>query len=279
MVLIRSVASFPGRTIHLIGSIHSTGESVRLVESLSPRHIFIETTREILGLLRRNEHHSPRLVDLPSLVRYADAHGSDIHPIDTNVQDICGRVFEGVAPEQKRLLWKYVLQRKFCVPLANMAFARALEAPHNSKIHRFVTRWLLSHQLLTRCRNSSREGDLDDSKLEAIFEDSQNNSSFLVSPETDPGVFVELCNSTHIDQRLQRTIIDYRNEYMSHKTRLTVNTLPDGAVCAVIVGKNHLEGMYDNLAQGPDYTSPHLVEPRFQRSSFLDQILLASLLR
>ena len=276
----KPILSFQGRIIHLIGSLHSRSDCVSSLKALDSTHVFIETTREVLGLLRRKESHSPRLVDLPALVQYADQMNIELCPVDTDLNDICGRVFGDMSFPHKLQLWKYVILRRFLSPLANLTFMIAAKNPKTTMMDPFIARWAMSSSLMQGYREMVKQGATEDDLHQAL-QLSQDTSSFLVSPESDPASFVNLCQMTNIDKRLHEVIIDYRNDYMSDRIRRTLNTLPDGSVCTVIVGRNHMQGMHANLSKGPVYTPDTLrISPRStKRVSFLDKILLASLLR
>lgn len=272
------LTSFPGRTVYLIGSLHSSSDCLEAIRKVAPEQIFLETTQEVLGLLRRNERHSPRLVDLPSMLHYADASGVDLRPVDIGIRDLCSGVFDGITPEQKIALWRFVTTRVVHTPLARLSFLQVLRSGSPGILDSYVTRWLLSEKQLNLCREHLANGGTEDD-LAKVIEATQSSSSFLVCRDSDPKAFVELCNHTDIDKRLQKFIIDYRNDYMCDRIRRTLNTLPDGTVSAVVVGKNHIDGMYTNLSKGPGFVPSTLQYLPTKRSSFLDQILLASLLR
>jgi pheromone shutdown protein TraB len=275
----KQLQSFQGRVIHLIGSLHSKADCVSVLKGHSPTHMFIETTREVLGLLRRKEPHSQRLVDLPALVQYADQSDIELVPVDTGLEDICGRVFGGLDSTEKFQLWKYVILRRFLSPIANFSFMITSKQPQHTLMDPFIARWALSEPLIKRYRRMVAENE-SEHDLRSMLEVTQDTSSFLSSPESDPSAFIDLCRRTNIDQRLDEVIIHYRNDFMSDRIRRTLNTLPDGSVCAVIVGRNHIKGIHDNLSKGPIYTPDTLQNsPKTTPSSFLDKILLASLLR
>lgn len=274
----QSVTSFPGRTLFLIGSVHSTSDCLASLGRIAPKVVFLETTQEVLGLLRRNEHHSPRLVDLPALLKFADSSAIDIRPVDVGMSELCSRIFEGLSGGHKLELWKFVSKRVLHTPFARLAFSRVLRNESSDYLQAYVHRWLISHALTRRTRECLAQGGTEDDARK-IIEEAQSTSSFLASPDSDPEAFMELCKLTGIDERLQQFIIDFRNDYMCERIRRTLNTLPDGTVCAAVVGKNHVAGMFSNLSKGPDYVSRTPPSLPVHKSSFLDQILLASLLR
>jgi pheromone shutdown protein TraB len=87
-----------------------------------------------------------------------------------------------------------------------------------------------------------------------------------------------MCDRFLIDKRLQSVIIDYRNDFMCHQVRRVVKTIPPESVCAIVVGKNHVDGMFANLPRGIEY-SPESLKSGSGKASFMDQLLLAQLLR
>ena len=78
---------------------------------------------------------------------------------------------------------------------------------------------------------------------------------------------------------LQSVLIDYRNAFMSQRVRSVVRTIPSDSVCAVVVGKNHVAGMKDNLlSEGPPDPFSVYPQPPVKGVTFIDQLLLAQLL-
>lgn len=272
------VTSFPGRSVFLVGSVHSTVNCLPFLSQISPKIVFLETTHAVMALLRRNERHSPRLVDLPALLKFADSSSIDVRPVDISLEELCSRVFHDLPVRHKLALWKYVTLRFFHSPIARLVFLRVLRDDSLPFLDDYVKRWLLSNDLLLRCRECLIKGG-SDQDVEKIIESTQSTSSFLASTETDSGAYMEICDLTGIDKRLQRFIIEFRNDYMCDRIRRTLNTLPDGTVCAAVVGKNHVDGMFTNLSKGPGYVFEPSLPVGYRKSSFLDQVLLASLLR
>ena len=262
-------------TIHLVGSVHSTTESLMRVKKISPSHVFVEATRDLIGLVRSRGPYSSNLRDLPSIIRYTEEGRIPIHGIDTSSSELAGKVFDGLSRLDRARLWRYILAHRLLSPLAFRAFDQIIH-DKVSTLDAFVARWALSPSLISEVRSRIVSG-LSEEDIVKFIESRQNISSFLCSSDYDPEIYVHLCKLTGIDKRLQSVIIDYRNDYMCHQIRRILRTIPPESVCAVVVGQNHISGMLDNLQRGMDHNPPSLegVKPN---SSFMDQFLLAQLL-
>jgi len=265
-------------SLQLIGSVHSCNESLNLVKMVSPTHLFVESTRDLIGLLRSNSGYAPLLQDLPSIIRYSDEKRIPLHPIDLSAPELTGRVFTGVSSIDRVAIWKYVLKRKLMSPIATPLFDRII-AYQNTPLDSFVTRWCVSPKLLEDVRAVAANGGVHDDIIRLV-DNRQNPSSFLSCAEYDPSEYIQVCEKTSIDRRIQSAVIDFRNDYMCQQVRRTLRTIPSGSVCAVVVGENHIEGMRYNLEKGMDYVpeslSPDARSP--EPASFMDQLLLAQLL-
>ena len=261
--------------INLVGSVHSTSSCVAMVEQLSPTHLFVEATRDTIGLIKRNPRHSKALADLPSLVAYAEQKRIPLHGIDTTAGDLARRVFIQLKLGDKLLLVRYLLGRRVLSPVANLMFVASLSSPPGP-VDRFITKWAISPSSLADARAVVARGG-SEQDVARLLEARENISSFLRSV-SDPIAYQQLCDRFAIDERLQSSVIDYRNDYMCNQIRRIVRSIQPGSVCAVVVGKNHVGGMEANLARGLDY-SPDSLGKIEGDASFMDQILLAQLLR
>lgn len=266
------------RSLRLIGSVHSTASCISEIKNTNPSHIFIESSKDVIGLIKRDPKHSPRLIDLPSVVRYCEDSRTPLHAIDTSVSDISIRVFSCMSVYDKTLLWKYALQSALCVPLAHILFVSIVNR-ERSNLDSFVTRWAVPKTLLEDCRRVIGSGGNAET-LMALLQKRQDVASFLASPDYDHTAYTELCERTCIDKMLQSVVIDYRNDFMCHQVRRIVRTIPEGSLCAVVVGKNHVEGMAWNFGKGLDYVPECITGDNHGKdATFIDRFLLAQLLR
>jgi len=253
--------------------VHSSTDCLKALQSIQPQQLFIEASKDILNLVRRNHNHSPKLRDLPVLVKYADMSEIPIHAIDTTATDVSSRIFGDLSTPCKRSIWSYAMKKRLCTPFANMAFEYVLNRNRISPLFdRLATRWSVSPEMLENCRNIlTNGGSMDD--VEAYIESSNDITTFVSSPASDPLAYIQLCDETGIDRILQSVIIDYRNAYMSNQLRRILRTIEPESTCAVVVGKNHIQGMFDNLSNNSDC----IPDPPRRAVSMMDQILLASL--
>ena len=263
--------------VHIIGSVHSSAFAVELLQTLTPTHLFVEATRETIGLLKRNPAHSSRVLDLPRLIEFSDKMSLPLHAIDTSARDIASRIFSELPGSGKLRLWRYMLGRRCISPLANVAFVRVISRP-SSRLDTFVTSWSVSPRILEEARRMRLSDSASEDDISKMIESFQNDSTFISSELYDPRAYREVCKLTGIDQRLQSVLIDYRNEYMSHQVRRIVSTIPENSVCAVVVGRNHVAGIAENLNKGLDHEPSCLNTKNDTKSNFMDQVLLAHLL-
>ena len=265
--------------VHLVGSVHSASNALSDVRSISPTHLFLEATRDVIGLIKRNPKHSPRLLDLPALVDYAECTRIPLHAIDASSPSLAHRVMNGLSERDKFRVWSYIASRQVFAPLANLAFIAYLDS-QRSPLDTLIARWGISRELLADARRHIESGN-SVGEVPALIESRQDSTSFLADPAYDPGAYIDLCERTGIDRRLQSVVIDYRNDYMCNQIRRVVRSLPGASVCAVVVGKNHIEGMTQNLLHGMDYVPASLAGSPTDstKSPFMDQLLLAQLLR
>lgn len=263
--------------VQLIGSVHSSVSSVDILGTVDPTHIFVEATRDTIGLLKRNPNHSPRLCDLPRVLKFSYANGLPVHAMDASGGDIAFRIFGGMKTSTKLQIWRYLFVRKVMSPLAHAAFTIAVNTPR-SKLDSFVTRWSVSASVLEEARRLRIFESASDDNISELIGTRQDVNRFISSDAYDPKAYRELCIETGIDERLQSILIEYRNDYMCNQVRRVLRTLSQGSVCAVVVGKNHVEGMKRNLEKGLNYTPPSLAECSIEKSSFFDQVLLADLI-
>lgn len=261
--------------VHIIGSVHSTSSCVERVSSLAPSHLFVEATRDTIGLIKRNPRHSEALLDLPSLVSYSEQHRIPLHAMDTTAADLTHRLFSDLSPREKLALWRYVMGRKLLSPAANLVFVSTLSTP-SSMTDAFIERWAIAPSALAEARSIISKGGSEED-VGRLLESSDDISSFRRS-KSDPLSYTEMCDRFLIDNRLQSVIIDYRNDFMCHQVRRVVKTIPPESVCAIVVGKNHVDGMFANLSRGIEY-SPESLKSGSGKASFMDQLLLAQLLR
>ena len=263
-------------TVQLVGSVHSTTAALDEVMRIKPTHLFLESTRDLIGTVRAKGKYSGNLRDLPSLVQYSESNRIPLHGIDTSAADITARVIHGYSIVDRLRLWNYIASRKLLYPVASVAFNSAMHRSV-SPFDRFVSRWCVAPSLLEDVRRLSSTGSNDDDVLDLIAS-RQNVESFLSSSDYDPQSYLDLCRKTGIDERLQSVLIDYRNDFMCHQIRRIIRTVPKESLCAVVVGKNHANGMFKNLSMGMKYVPETLEFLSPGKSSFMDQLLLAHLL-
>jgi pheromone shutdown protein TraB len=263
--------------IHLIGSVHSTTQCIPALEVTRPSHFFVECSRDILALVRRNVEHSSTLKDLPALIRYADEKHLPVQAVDTTAGDIASRIFSELPTSAKFKIWRYVVLKLALSPIADYSFQAALRK-EQSWLDDLTTRWSVSPYLLRRSREIISAGGTE-KDIERLMESTQDITTFISSHESDPTEYIQLCQETGIDRLLQENIINYRNDYMCHQLRRLIKTIRPNSVCAVIVGKNHVDGMFENLSMGDDYVPSTLCSTpiSLRKPRWLDQILLASL--
>ena len=267
-----------GCHVHLVGSIHSSNISLEHVKSIRPTHMFVESTRDLLGLLRSNQKYAESLQDLPALIKYSDENRLPLHAIDTSASDLTSRVLHGLGFTQRAKIWRYVALRKLLNPITSALFDRIIHFPA-TPFDTLIARWNVSDVLVNEVRTAIA-GGASPEDVEDIIESRQNVSSFLSSAAYDPTEYIRLCKETGIDKRLESAVIGYRNDYISHQIRRVLRTIPEGSVCAVIVGKNHIQGIEKNLTRGMDFVPESLSSHNdvSTRTSFIDQLLLAQLL-
>ena len=261
-------------TIHLIGSIHSTDSCMSRLTNLKPTHVLVEATREIVGLIKRNRGYSTALKDLPSVVAYSVEQRLPLHCIDTTASDLTHRVLGDLSPRQKIDLWLYVLGKKIFVPGLTRCFP--ITVSRGGVLEFLTSQWLLSPALVRECHELLHSGGAEED-VARLIASRQDVSTFQCSPNYDPLAYQRLCASTQIDTRLQSSVIDYRNDFMSNEVRRLVQSIPPESVCAVVVGENHVKGMHENLSKGMDF-NPLLADLPLKESPFSDQLLLAQLL-
>ena len=259
--------------INLIGGIHSSAVDFAQLNLLRPTHIFVEATRDVLGLIRRNPNHSPMLRDLPSVIAYADSREIPVYAIDASISSITSRMFAGMSVSDKYILWKYVLKRKLALPVSSFLLRFSVNRSAPECIDSFVTRWAVPQSLLEKARQGKTWEDVCITVSEV---NDREVSSFFSSSTHDPSAYVELCASTGIDRRLQSVIIDFRNKYMCNQIQRVVRSIPEEvSVCVAIVGKNHIDGMSEQLGIQSDWRDE--IFP--SKSSFIDQLLLSQLMK
>lgn len=232
----------------------------------------------MLGQVRRKLHNTRLLRDIPAVLKFSDSSNTQIHPMDASLQALTVRLLGGFSLQRKVAVWRYLVKRQLSVPLANTLLLKVMQQDE-SCFDEFVCQWAIPRVLLEELRQMRRSGRSVDEMLDVVNSDRQV-TSFLCDKSFDPEAYIELCEDTGIDRRLQSIIIDYRNAFMCHQIRRVVRTIPDESVCAVIVGQNHVSGMTENLSQGLDFVpaefSPDAPEGK---PMFIDQLLLAQLLR
>ena len=265
--------------VTMIGSIHSNDSCISQLLQLRPTHLFVEATRDTIGLIRRKEQ-SRTLKDLPSLVRFSDEHQIPIHGIDLRTPTIAARVFDGLSVSGKLAVWRYVLSRKLLAPVAQYLLDLTMNVKH-TRVDQFIFRWAASPHLVADIRRLLAT-DAGQSAIDELILSKQDVSSFLSRRDYDPLAYLELCDKTAIDVRLQSALIDYRNAYMCNEIRSIVRSIPDNSVCAVVVGQNHTAGMISNLQRGMEFVPECLLSGSpinaAKNAGFIDQLLLALLL-
>jgi hypothetical protein len=265
--------------VTIIGSIHSNESCISALNRVKPTHVLVEATKDTIGLIRR-KNQSLTLKDLPSLVRFSDAHSIPIHAIDLPTSMITAKVFDGFSFLKKLAVWKYVLSKRLLAPTAQYLLDRTLEIPR-TQADSFIGRWIVSPLLLGEIRKLLADG-AGQYEIDKLIRSKQDASSFLSRRDYDPLAYLELCDQTSIDVRLQSTLIEYRNAFMCSEVRGILRSIPDNSVCAVVVGQNHLEGMISNLERGMDFVPESLLSGTSsddeRHSGLIDQFLLALLL-
>jgi hypothetical protein len=193
---------------------------------------------------------------------------------------ITAKVFDGFSFLKKLAVWKYVLSKRLLAPTAQYLLDRTLEIPR-TQADSFIGRWIVSPLLLGEIRKLLADG-AGQYEIDKLIRSKQDASSFLSRRDYDPLAYLELCDQTSIDVRLQSTLIEYRNAFMCSEVRGILRSIPDNSVCAVVVGQNHLEGMISNLERGMDFVPESLLSGTSsddeRHSGLIDQFLLALLL-
>ena len=245
--------------IHIFGSVHSIKVDVAVLRNLKPSYVFVEATRDIISLIRQNPKHSPFLLDLPSIIEFTEVDSIPIYPIDASSSVITDRVFGGMSVFDKGLIWSYIIRRMFAMPVASLLFDLSLRF-NLRYFDQFINRW------------------------GSVFSVPGEVMSFHADPKYDPVSYLDLCEKTKIDKRLQSGLIEFRDEYMSDQVLRIVRTIPDDSVCVVVVGKNHVDGMSQNLQDEKISLRTNTLRTNTLRANttktpLMDQLLLSILIR